>query len=394
VAPVRVLAIEVARRLAISAQLLDAPKRPATRDGILDVVRHLTRLQLDPTRAVERSHLLVLWSRVGPYDRDLLRRLLEEERALFEYRAFIVPTDDYALYAAAMRRWPVGDSARHVKIRAWMKANAGLRRSLLGQLRRQGPSLLRDLGGNGLEAWRSTGWTNERDRAQMLEFLWAQGKVTVHSRRSGQRVWDLAERVLPTDTPTLTAREAQRLAVGRLLRARGLATPQELRWHFLGVHDARRALGEIGAERVEVEGVPGEWWVHPDDLPLVDRIEGGEWRGRTTLLSPFDTLVNDRERAETLWGFRFRLEIYVPAAKRQYGFFVLPILHGDRLVGRVDSETDRRERVYRVNAVHWEPGAPKEAKAALEPVFAELAEFVEADRVDYRPATSRRSRRT
>jgi uncharacterized protein len=391
---VRVLRIEVARRLAVSAQLLDAPRRPATREGILDVVRRLTRLQLDPTAAVERSHLLVLWSRIGPFDRELVRRLLEEERALFEYRAFIVPTDDYELYAAAMRRWPIGDSARAVKTRAWLKANTGLRRSLLGQLRRRGPSRMRDLGGTGLESWRSTGWTNERDRSQMLEFLWAQGKVAVHSRRGGERVWDLADRVLPTDRPPLPVREAMRRAVERLLRARGLATPQQLHWHFLGVTEARRTLGEIAAERVEVEGVPGEWWVHADDLRLVDRIERGDWQGRTTLLSPFDTLVNDRDRAEALWGFRFRLEIYVPRDKREYGFFVLPILHRDRLVGRVDSETDRRERVYRVNAVHWEPGAPEEAKAELEPALAELGGFVGAERVDYRSAASRRSRRT
>jgi uncharacterized protein YcaQ len=391
---VRVLPIEVARRLAVSAQLLDAPRRPATREGIIDVVQHLVRLQLDPTSAVERSHLLVLWSRIGTFDRELLRKLLEEERALFEYRAFIVPTDDYELYAAVMRRWPIGDSARHVKIRAWLKANTALRRTLLAQLRRRGPSLLRDLGGKSFEAWRSSGWTNERDRAQMLEFLWAEGKVAVHSRRGGQRVWDLAERVLPTDVPTLPVREYQRRAVTRLLRARGLATPQQLEWPFLGVRDARKTLKAIPAERVEVETVEGEWWVHADDLPLVERIERGDWQGRTTVLSPFDTLVNNRERAEQLWGFRFRLEIYVPKAKREYGFFVLPILHGDRLVGRVDSETDRRERVYRVNAVHWEPGAPKEAKAALEPALAELAEFVGAERVDYRSATSRRSRRT
>lgn len=391
----RFLAVEVARRLAISAQLLDAPRRPATRDGILHVVRHLTRLQLDPTAAVERSHLLVLWSRVGPFDRELLRRLLEEERALFEHRAFIVPTADYELYAAVMRRWPIGDSARAVKIRAWLKSNTGLRRSLLAQLRRRGPSLLRELDAPPVaEPWTSAGWTNDRNASQMLEFLWAEGKVAVHSRRGGQRVWDLAERVLPTDAPTLPVAEYRRRAVTRLLRARGLATPQQLEWPFLGVTDARRTLRQIPAERVEVEGVPGEWWVHADDVTLLERIERGDWRGRTTVLSPFDTLISDRERTELLWGFRFRLEIYVPKERREYGFFVLPVLHGDRLVGRVDSETDRRARVYRVNRVHWEQGAPPDARDALGPVLEELAAFVGAERLDYRSATSRRSRRT
>ena len=111
---------------------------------------------------------------------------------------------------------------------------------------------------------------------------------------------------------------------------------------------------------------------------MLDRLEAGEWEPRTTLLSPFDTLINDRDRTEALFGFRFRLEIYVPKAKRQYGYFVLPILHGDRLVGRIDPEYDRKAQRLRVKTVHWEPGAPRDARAAAKKVIAELEGFLQS----------------
>ncbi|MGH3131295.1 MAG: DNA glycosylase AlkZ-like family protein, partial [Gaiellaceae bacterium] len=210
----RTITRQTARRLAVSKQLLAGPRLPPTAEGILEVIRRLGRLQLDPTSVVARSHLLVLWSRLGAYDPADLTRLLEEERALFEYRAFIVPTSDYPLYRAQMRVFPSGDSKRSRDTREWMRANDPLRRSVLATLRRRGPLRLRDFGLRAAVSWQSSGWNDERNVGQMLDVLLAQGKVLVSRREGGQRVWDLAGRVLPAavlDLPQPPGREAELL---------------------------------------------------------------------------------------------------------------------------------------------------------------------------------------
>jgi uncharacterized protein YcaQ len=381
VAAVRTLSLETARRLAVSAQLLAGPRPAATADGILETVRRLGRLQLDPTSIVARSHLLVLWSRLGCYDPADLDDLLWRRRELFEHRAFIVPAEDYAYYRARMRAFPAGDSKRSRDVREWMRTNAALRRSILGQLRRRGPLRLRDFADRASVGWRSSGWNDERNVGQMLDFLLAQGKVLVAGRENGQRLWDLAERVLPEDVRRRSAVRRPDLAnVERWLLLRPVASPREIPW-LPGDPHPRELLPELAcAVPVRVEGIRGARWLHADHLPLLERLEAGEWEPRTTLLSPFDTLINERDRTEALFGFRFRLEIYVPKTKREYGYFVLPILHGDRLVGRVDPEYDRVERRLRVNAVHWEPGAPRAARPAAKRAIAELEEFLQTAR--------------
>lgn len=385
-AAVRTISLQTARRLAVSAQLLAGPRPPATAAGILGVVKRLGRVQLDPTSVVARSHLLVLSSRLGAYDPADLDLLLWERRDLFEYRAFIVPTDDYPFFRSRMRAFPAGDSKRSRDIREWMSTNARLRRSILAQLRRHGPLRLRDFADRTVVGWQSSGWNDERNVGQMLDYLLAQGKVLVARRESGHRLWDLAERVLPADVrarPALRPLAADLLNAERGLRTRSAASPRELPWPP-GDRHPRTLLEELAgrgrAVRVSVEGLRGVRYLHADQVPLLDRLEAGEWEPRTTLLSPFDTLINDRDRTAALFGFRFRLEIYVPRAKRQYGYFVMPILHGDRLVGRIDPEYDRKARRLRVNAIHWEPGAPRDARPAATKAIAELEEFLQAPR--------------
>ena len=317
---------EQARRLAVRAQLLDGSAR-----DVLETTRQLGFLQLDPTNRVARSHLLVLWSRLGPYDPAELDRLLWFDRSLFEWQAFIYPIETLPFYGARMRRFARGDSARAWQTREWLQRNESFRRYIIRELRRRGPLPSRELDNRAVELWDSTGWTGGRSVSQLLEILNARGEVAVVGRQGGQRLWDLADRWYPA-TGTVPIREAERRIA-------------ELRLRSLGID--RKGPGVD----VRVQGVPGLWVADPALLERADE----PVPERTTLLSPFDRLIHDRARAEALFGFRYRIEIYVPKAKREYGYFVLPVLQGDRLVGRIDPEYDRRARVLRVHHVYPEP---------------------------------------
>jgi uncharacterized protein YcaQ len=371
------LSLAQARRLAVSSQLLPAP--PET--GILDVARHLGYLQLDPTNSIARSHQLVLWSRLGPYDESGLERLRWEVRSLYEYNAALVPIDQYPIHADTMRRYPAWTDSWNERVRTWLEKNATLRRQILLQLRKRGPLPSRDLKGLTNVRRRSAGWTNDRNVTLMLEFLHRQGRVVIAGRRGQQRLWDLAERWLPSDS-RLPMREAERQVADRSSRALGVATAKEIRWEFFpggpypGMDKAIEALVREGRLlRAEIEGLPGERFVHVDALPALDTKPPRP----TTFLSPFDPLIRNRERTEALWGFRYRIEIYVPKHKREYGYFVLPILHGDRLVGRIDPVFDRKAGVLRVNNVFWEPD---HREVSLTSPLRSLARFVGADSIE------------
>jgi uncharacterized protein len=385
----------LARRLFVSRQRLAGPRPP----GIAEVAGDLGYLQLDPISVVARSHQLVLWSRLGGYDLGDLDRLLWRERSLFEYwthGASIVRTEDYQIHHLLMRRYPSDRSAYNRRVRAWLAENQALRRSILRRLRADGPLPGKALEGRAAVGWRSTGWTSGRNVERMLDVLWTQGRIVVAGRAGQQRLWDLAERWLPDWTPTerLPEREIVRRAAQRSLRALGIATARDVDRHFTegrypglaAVLAALERAGRVERLRVAEDGVewPGPWFVHADDLPLLERLQAGDWRPRTTLLSPFDNLVIGRERTERLFGFRFRMEIYVPKAARRYGYYVLPVLHGDRLVGRVDPAMDRPRRRLLVHAVHAEPDAPASAGPALATALHELAAFLGAEEVELR----------
>ena len=346
------LSLAQARRIAVRAQLLDG-----SATSILDTVRRIGFLQLDPTARVAPSHLLVLWSRLGAYDRAELDRLLWQDRALFEWNAFVYPIEDLPLYLPRMKRFPSGSGAWQQRVRDWVEANAKLRRQVLRELERRGPLPSRELRFEASHAWPSSGWTGGRNVSQMLEFLMASGKVAVTGRSSGQRLWDLAERCYPPVEP-LPEREAEAALAEKKLRSLGIA---------------RSGPGK----RAVVEGVPGEWRVDPAAVAHAEE----PLPRRTTLLSPFDRLIHDRDRAEALFGFRYRIEIYVPAAKREYGYFVLPVLYGDRLVGRIDPEHDGKASVFRVHRVFPEPGV-RFPQAAADRAVRSLARFLGAGSVE------------
>ncbi|MBP7692343.1 MAG: YcaQ family DNA glycosylase [Anaerolineales bacterium] len=376
-----------ARRLALDAQLLAGPRPAPDTAGLLATARRLRCLQLDPISVVARSHQLVLFSRVGPYDLAHLDRLLWEERRLFEYWAHcasIVLTEDYPLHRRRMLGYPSGTGKWSLRTRAWVKANAPLRQQLLRLIRRRGPVLSRDLEEAGLapEAWVSGGWTSGRNVSQMLDYLWLSGQIMVAGRQGGQKAWDLTRRVLPAWTPRerLGERAATGRAIEHALRALGVGTAKHIRYHFVrgrypyfeeAVGDLEKA-GRV--RRVEVAGWAGPWYALPEALEA----PAPEAPARAALLSPFDNLIADRTRTAQLFDFDYKIAIYTPAAQRQYGYYVLPILHGERLIGRLDPEFDRAAGVLRVNTVHAEAGAPKDAGPAIAAALTELAQFLHA----------------
>ncbi|MBD0317334.1 MAG: YcaQ family DNA glycosylase [Thermoleophilia bacterium] len=358
------------RRLAVAKQRLAGATPAGDADGLLALVRELGCVQLDPTSAVARSHLLVLWSRLGAFDIEVLEALRWRERRLFEYwahAASLVPSDDFRLHEATlMRVFAQGDALWARRLREWMQANARLRRAILRELRARGPLRARDFDSSLVaKPWLSTGWTNERNVHRLLDAMWGAGEVLVAGRAGNERLWDLPERCVAPDAlaaPRLRREEAVRLAAERSLRSLGVATAKQIgnnfiRGRYAGLASALRRLEHAGRIVAVETDWPGSWLVHADDVPLLERLADGEWEPRTTLLSPFDNLICDRERTRLIFGFDYTIEIYVPKAKRRYGYFVMPVLDGDRLIARIDPRYDRSAYVLEVNAVHPEADA-------------------------------------
>jgi uncharacterized protein YcaQ len=319
---IRLVSPEEARRIAVRAQLLDG-----SATNVLDTVRRLGFLQIDPISTIAPPQQLVLWSRLGPYDTAELDRLLWEEKKLFEYNAFIWPIESFPLVRARMRRRRTGKYAWERRGEEFLKANQAFKRFVLRELERNGPMLSREIEGDAERTWKSHGWWGNRSVAVLLEVMHGHGLVAVAGRKNGQRVWDLGERWYP-EVEKIPLREAE--------KARA-----EQRFRALGVRLTRKG-----------------WEAHPaaEDGPVPDRV---------TFLSPFDRLIHDRNRAEALFDFHYRLEMYVPKAKREYGYYVLPILVGDRIVGRIEPRFDRKTRKLEVLGAWGDTSRADEALAGL-----------------------------
>ncbi|MCK0112964.1 winged helix DNA-binding domain-containing protein [Ornithinimicrobium sp. F0845] len=352
-----------ARRIAVRAQLLDA-ERPT---DLLEVARRLAVVQVDLTAAVAPSADLVFWSRLGTaYSPDDLDDAVAGQR-LVELQGYLRPGEDLALFRAAMDSWP-GEGevpAYRQSVAEWVEDNKGCRLDILETLRADGPLPVRDLPDTCDRPWRSSGWNNNRNVRMLVEIMEARGEVAVAGREGRDRLWDLAERIYP-DGPAVPVEEAEAVRNRRRLEALGIAraktteTPGE-----------PNSVGPVGEEAV-VEGVRGRWRVDPAQL---DRL-GEPFRGRTALLSPLDRLVFDRKRMVDLFDFDYQLEMYKPAARRRWGYFALPVLRGDQLVGKVDATADHERGVLRVDAVHDDVGLSRTAREEVDREIAALADWL------------------
>lgn len=345
---------EQARRIAVRAQQLEA-HRPT---NLVALVEGLTMLQLDPTAAIAPSADLVAWSRLGNgYRPEQLKQALEQERTLFEFSATVRPMRDLGLYLAG-----ASDRPSYEKQRAWLRANERFQRDVLDLLARSGPLTSRDIPDTSAAAWPSSGWTNNRNVTKMLELLANRGEVAISGRVGRERVWDLPERVYPSvEIPAAEAaareQNERRLAALGIARRKTTAMPVE-----------RIDVGDVGEPAI-VEGVKGEWRVDPAALR-----DG--FTGRTALLSPFDRLIHDRTRALQLFDFDYALEMYKPAAERRWGYYALPILHGDQLVGKVNASVDRDASVLEVIAVHEDVEFTPAISAAVQTELEMLATWL------------------
>jgi uncharacterized protein YcaQ len=348
-----------ARRLAVRAQLLDAD-RPS---GMFDVVRRLTLLQNDPVAAVAPSADLVLWSRLGSSYSPLRLRDAIDEQVLLELHGLIRPAEDLALYRAEMAEWPGRPPLRdwQESLREWVDVNDNCRLDILARLRADGPLTTRELPDTCVIPWRSSGWTNNRNVVKMIDFLVQRGEVAAVGRRGADRLWDLAERVYPDEV--VPYEEALRIRDERRLRALGIARARAP--ECPGEPNDVRAAGEPAV----VEGVKGQWRVHPE---LLDRA----FTGRVALLSPLDRLVYDRKRMTELFEYDYQLEMFKPATKRRWGYWALPILYEDRLIGKLDATADRKAGVLLVDAIHQDVPFTKAMTVAVEHEVKDLASWL------------------
>lgn len=348
------LSQEDARRIAVRAQLLD-DYHPVS---LVEVVDQLTLVQIDPTTAIVRSADLVAWSRLGPtYEPSDLVFALETERSLVEHVTFIRTMDDIGIHLSVADEW------LHPQTVSWVASNPRFRDRLLGTLRDEGPVVATALPNDPEVPYASTGWNDDKNAGRMLEVLCLRGEVAVAGRQGRSRLWDLAERVYPADLFRPPPDEARRLRDERRLASLGIARAKPLR-----SPGEPSPIGEVGLPAV-VAGVEGHWRIDPDAYAALDE----PFRGRTALLSPFDRMVYDRDRAVDLFGFEYVLEMYKPAAQRRWGYFALPILYADRLVGKLDAKADRKAGVLRVNAVHEDFPWQSEIGDAVEAEIESLA---------------------
>ena len=390
------------RRLTVTKQHL-AGKRPirGAREDILKLVRDIAYIQWDPITIVAPSHILSLWSRVGDFKLSDLEALLWGEKKLFQHWtpiASIVLTEDYPLYYSLMKRYPESLShswGNHIpRAKRFLAEHRGLRRRVLDDLKK-GPLQLSQFSDYVRTKRSSDGWSSGSEVSEMLFHLMMKAEVMVVGHDGNQNVWGLTEDFLPkwAEKKVINDDDLEREMAQRAIRAMGTATASEIVYHYIRgrYQNIKKALSQLEDDslihRVDVEGLgaKGVRYVHVKDIPLLEEMEGNGWQPRMSLIAPFDNLIAGRGWTNAVFGFDYAHEQFLPKNKRKYGTFVLPILWGENLIGRIDPRFDKEKEILIINSVHAEPGAPKGREVALKinETIEDLARFIGAREVEY-----------
>ena len=352
------LSLDAVRGLMIAAQgLHDRPQPRATKKAVRSIIRQMHVLQIDTINVIARSPYLVLWSRLGDYNPRWLDELLAEG-ALFEYwshAACFLPIEEYPLYRHLYDSWLGG------RAHQWLAEHATVAKRVMNHIRAHGEVRSSDFERTDGQ---KTNWWNWKDEKVALEYLFYAGELMVRKRHNFQRIYDLRERVLADfeELPEIPPADAHDQFVLSTVQALGVTKAEWIADYFrLYKTDAKAALKRLEKQdrvmTVEVDGwnVPG--YIHPGNRKQVEAAAREEIpRSKTTFLSPFDPLVWDRKRALDLFNFDYKIEVYTPAPRRKYGYFTLPILYNNALIGRIDPKAHRKEGVFEVKALHLEPG--------------------------------------
>ncbi len=357
-----------AAALFLERQWLDRPRgRRLTERTLGDFVSQTCGLQVDSVNVIDRAHHITLWSRFGEYDRDRLERLTYKRRVLFEYLTHVacfVATRDLPLFRGIMADTPRRFDHHYP---GWRKKHRDIIEFVLAAMTERGP-----LGNADFERPKSmgkgAGWWSWKPATHALDYLWKTGAIGIHSREHFHKRFDTMERVLPippgsAGSPTLTFEQAMRERMLRSLAAMGAASRDDLsrywtwpRWPAPQQTAMLRRLVDEGAVReVRLEGQRAPWYARAEDIAALETAHRRRSPSTgTTLLAPFDSFLWHRERTHRLWGYFYRIEIYVPGHQREHGYYSLPLLHDGHLVGRVDLKTHREQGVLEAKHLHLE----------------------------------------
>jgi uncharacterized protein len=390
------------RRLIVTKQRLAGPlPTRITAESLLSVVRDLGYVQWDPVSVVAPSHLLTFWARLGNFSPTILEKLLWQDKSLFEHwtpMASLVLAEDYPLYRSLMQRYPESLTRswgnHRAAARKFLAEHAALRSRILSELK-EGPRTIGQFADHSRTKRSEGEWSAPSDASLMIYHLTMSGDVMVVGHEGNQNLWGLSDEFLPDglDRDALSEDDAEREAAQRAVRALGAATPREITLYFVrGRYDRlKQTLAKLEEDsaihRVTVEGLSGrdERYVHHRDVPLLNSLRADRFEPRLSLVPPFDNLVGNSTRTQLLFGFDYVREQFLPKEKRRFGTYVLPIVWGERIIGRIDPRLDKASGNLQINAVFAEPGAPREREVAesLAVTISRLAKFVNARKVTY-----------